>query len=162
MTYRDLLEETPPPTAQPVNPTALLGPSTEVTKLLSDIRRQLLKNNPDVLTQTRVQNGNTIAMGDSGTHQVFFEVANKRATIYRLLIYSTFSGTVSISITGMARLNDGIPFAAGDLLMLDIAVESIYLVSDGSADLPVNLGSDATDGALYIYGFTIPDSEDNR
>lgn len=144
-----------------------IGVSEDYTKAftlmqatLEDIRRELMKQNPEVLAFTRVQGLNTIAISDTQSHRVFFEVGGKPVTIYALWAYSTFSGNCYLSINSMATGKDGLVFASGDQVYLPLAVDSVSILSDGSAALPVNTAG--ASGGLFLYGFTIPDYDRNR
>lgn len=157
----DFLEE---PIARPIpgitDLSQALVPHYEV---LCDIRRELMKRNPDVLAVTKVQGDNTIASGDESDHKVYFEIGGKAATVYRLLIYSTYTGDVAVSINGMGDINDGILLRDTDQpLVMDLSVDSVYVRGDGAHAIPINVPSDPTNGGVYIYGFTIPDYDRRR
>ncbi len=128
--------------------------------VLADIRRELLKQNPDVLAITKVQGSNVI--DDTNDHRVYFEVGGKPVTAYSILIYSTFTGTVALSPNSMSKQNDGILLAQGDVTVLPIAVDSLHIMTDGSNPCSVNDSSDASEGGFFIYAFTIADYERNR
>lgn len=129
--------------------------------VLIDIRRELMKQNPEVLTTTRVQGSNAIPSGDTASKRVFFEVGGKPVTVYAIWAFSSFTGNVYLSINSMATGNDGLVFAAGDQVYLPLAVDSIDILGDGSNILQINT-SDATNGGFFIYGWTIPDYDRNR
>ena len=161
MTLNQLLTEQPKPA--PMADLTQVATALEThSSILEDIRRELMKQNPDVLALSKIQGSDTIAASDTHDYRVFFEVGGKPVTAYRLLVFSTFSGTIAFSINSMSKINDGIPLGAGDMLSLDIAVDSIHLLSDGSAACPFNGNSDASDGGIFVYGFTIPDFERRR
>lgn len=123
--------------------------------LLRDIRRELRKQTPDVLTVSTLQGGNSIPQNDTSDHRVFFEVARKAATVYRLVVYSTYSGKVYFSVNSMGTIRDGIEFSRGDVRTFDIVVDSVHIKSDGAQILPLNGPTDSTNGGIFIYAWTI-------
>ena len=161
MGRNDFLDQ-PQAVEAPRNADATTQAISAMGLVLADIRRELMKQNPEVLATTRVQGNNKIATSDTDNHKVYFEVGGKTITAYLLLIYSTFSGNVAVSVNGMANQNDGIVFAAGDLIVLPISVDSVYVMTDGSADCPINGPADKVDGGLTINAFTIPDYDRQR
>ncbi len=159
--YRDFLDEANPIPASVEGSgmgVPLIDYNSKVLKLLTDIRLEMVKQSPSVLAFTRVQGDNTIKTGDISTHRVFFEVGGKPVTIYQLLAYSTFKHQVAISVEGMNSVQDGIIFGSGDVIVLPVAADGLYVVTDGIADCPINQPSIAT-GGFFMYGFTIPDYE---
>jgi hypothetical protein len=132
------------------------------TVIWEDIRRELMKQNADVLAFTRIDGSSPIASGDTAQHRVFFEIGGKTIVVYHILIYSTYTGSVYLSVNGLSNPLDGIPFASGDVLELDSPVESVYIMTDGSADCAINGPSDITNGGFFIYGFGISDFDRQR
>ena len=161
---RDFLAPSPPtPEASPYGQGLdVANAMTQLAMIMSDIRREQMKNHPEVLATTVVQGINTIPASDTNSKRVRFEVGGKPVTIYSLWAYSSFTGKVSISVNSMANINDGHILVAGDQITLTLAVDSISVVSDGSHALAINGPSDPTNGGLFLYGFTIPDYDRNR
>lgn len=161
--YRDFLVE---PEEPKVEGSGDLHPLAEgiaaQAEILSSIHRELLKQNPNVLAVTRVQGSSPILAPDVNDHRVFFEVGGKAVEVYSLVIYSTFSGSLAVSPNSMSKLNDGMILSAGDVLVLPITVDSMHVLTDGTADCPINNPSDDTDGALFIYGWTISEFENRK
>lgn len=160
---RDFLAPAPTVQANPVGVSEDIANAVSAQyDVLLDIRRELMKQNPEVLAVTRVQGNNTIAAADTTDKRVFFEVGGKAVTIYALWAYSTYDGNVYLSINSMSKANDGLVFAAGDQIYLPLAIDSVHILSDGANALAVNDPSNATHGGLFIYGFTIPDFDRDR
>jgi hypothetical protein len=135
---------------------------TKQAIIFEDIRRELMKLNPEVLAVTKVQGSNTIAANDSGDKRVYFEVGGKAVTVYRILIHSTYTSTIGISVNSMSKRQDGMSIAANAIVQLDIAVDSLHVSRVAATALSINDPSDGTNGGLFIYGWTIPDFERNR
>lgn len=161
------------PVAEPV--TGALGSSpselailmAQQTDVMADIRRELMKQNPEVLTTTVVEGGgnNAIQLANK-SYKVWFTVGGKPVPIYALLAYSTIADSNSvaqacISVASMSKFADGLPFHFEDVLYQSLAVENMYVMVQSAGAL-VNgpAGSDA--GSLYLYGFTIPDYDRNK
>jgi hypothetical protein len=124
-------------------------------RILTDIRRELLKLNPTVWAELEASGSRIIPAGDTSSKKLTFQLGGKPVTIYRLLCYSTFSGDVAISPASLSSIMDGFSVTAAPAV-LSVALHEIHVLSDGSADLPLNGPAGATDGGLYLYGFTIP------
>lgn len=122
--------------------------------LLEDIRRELMKTHPDVLAITRLQ-GTNVPNGDDTSKRVFFELGGKPVTVHRILAWTNGNTPVSLSINSMLSVDDGIVVGITPLV-LDISVDSLWIITDGSDDLFVNQPNAAED-TVWIYGFTIPD-----
>jgi hypothetical protein len=156
---RDLLEAAP----------AVVGSSNEeLLRLLSeqndylqDIAVYLRRQNADVLTSTIVKSTNQFnnALTDNNCHEVVFQVGGKPVEVYKILAYSTYDGTIALSLLSMASIKDGIQFGIGDVLNLDTPTHSVYIMTaDDVSTVPINVnGPSAAAGSFYIYGFTIPD-----
>lgn len=162
---RDFLERAP----------AVVGSSNEeLVRLLAqqndylqNISVYLRKQNPDVLTVPVVHRTSQAsnAITDIIAHQVHFEVGGKPVPIYSLLVFSTYIHNVTINIQNLANVNDGLVFAAGDTIILPIEIDNLYVQVTqlgASGECIVNGPADPTDGAFFLFGFTIPDYDKVR
>lgn len=158
--------------ADPTNPGSLSDSekaalaNMQQTNYLADIAKYLHRQNPDVLATAVVKGASQVSNGiqDSNSHEVVFEVGGKPVPIYSLLIYSTWTGTLSVSVLSLSKLNDGIPFIAGDAFTLQVPTNSIFVIAPTAtiaAPLIVNGPASPTLGGLFLYGYTISDF-DNR
>ena len=155
---RDILAGDIP--AQSVHPADL----SELSHLLRDIRRELYKQNPDVLASVEVQNAYLNQIIDVGDHEVRFEVGGKPVPIYSLLAYSTHDVSVFISIKQMSSTADGILLTSGNVLVLPTMIDVIHvrLASISGTGCYVNGPADSTHGGLFLHGYTIPDYDRDR
>ncbi len=160
---RDFLAPAPTVQQNPVNVSEdIANAISPLHDVMCDIRRELMKQNPEILAVTKVQGNNTIATADTSDHRVFFEVGGKPVTIYALWLYSSFQGNAYFSINSMSKGNDGLVVAAGDQIYLPLAIDSLHVLTDGSSACPINTPSDTSDGGLFIYGWTISDFDRDR
>lgn len=170
MQTRDFLET--PSIVAPGNPALMLDLLSRQTNYLESIVYQLRKQNPSVLTQIAVEGtsptpqGTTLAntIIDTRPHRVYFLLGGKPVTVHSLLIYSTYNQNVSFSVVKHAVDNDGIPFLAGNTLILPISVSEVYIKAAAlsNGQLIINGGASSTDGGFFIYGFTVPDFDSMR
>ncbi len=134
----------------------------EQSNYLAEIAMYLRRQNADVLATAVVRGASqlTNAITDAESHQVHFEVGGKPVEIFNLLAYSTWTGTVAMSVLSLSKVNDGIPFAAGNVYNFKIPTYSVFVKSDTASlatPLFINGPSSATLGGFFLYGFTIPD-----
>lgn len=158
---RDLLN------ASPATPVA--GSNAELASLLAEqanymaeIAMYLRRQNADVLASAVVlgTSQKTNGITDANSHEVVFEVGGKPVEIFNLLAFSTWTGTVAMSVQGLSKVNDGIPFAAGDVYNFNIPTHSVFVMSATAAiatPLIVNGPSASDIGGFFLYGYTIPD-----
>ena len=135
---------------------------SEHSDYLQEIAMYLRRQNADVLASAVVKSTSqlTNAITDTNSHEVVFEVGGKPVEIFNLLVFSTWTGTVAMSVQGLSKVNDGIPFAAGDVYNFNIPIHSVFVMSATAAiatPLIVNGPSDTDLGGFFLYGFTIPD-----
>jgi hypothetical protein len=159
---RDVLSQDPS-AAGTLSQVEVAGLISNQTDVLADIRRELMKQNPEVLCTTVVQGGNVIQEANRN-YKVFFEVGGKQVPIYALLAYSTLAGAtaqVALSVNSMSVFEDGIPFVAGDVLYQSLTVDSMYIMLAGTGTI-VNGPATTDEGAFYLYGWTIPDYDRNK
>lgn len=164
---RDFLVATATP--EYTNLSRLEALMAEQNDYLQDIAQYLRRQNADVLCQARVQgtDQSTNAISNTNSTRVYFEVAGKPVVIYSLLAWSTWTpGTIGLSIQGLgSSVNDGIPYANGDLTQFNLPLKEIYLkVPDATINLPcaINGPSNVDIGGFFVYGFTIPDWDNLR
>jgi hypothetical protein len=157
---RDFLEGNISADQNLVDPADLL----EIARLLKDIRRELYKQNPDVLATVEVQNAYQNQIADTNDHEVRFEVGGKPVPIYGLMAYSTYDVNVFVSIQKMSSTLDGIQLAANNVLVLGNMIDTMHvmLASKSGNGCYVNGPADATHGGVFLYGFTIPDYDRDR
>src|ERR1035437_1393783 len=112
----------PPTTGGPPSSGELAGLISDQTDVMADIRRELMKQSPEVLTTTVVEGGgnNAIQQADK-SYKVWFTVGGKPVPIYALLAYSTVADSngiaqVALSPVSMSKFADGIPFHFEDVL----------------------------------------------
>ena len=157
---RDFLEATPA-SPGPLTTPEMLALTQRQTDYLAQISSYLQRQSPDILCIPRVKNTNRDnQIADVNSHEVFFEVGGKPVTIYALLAWSTWTNNVGLSVVSMSKITDGMVMAANDVLNLQIAVSSMYVMApDATAAAPmgVNSPSDAANGGFFLYGFTIPE-----
>ena len=166
MSYRDPLTPTPsvPAGSNAAELAAIVNNAMQdQNTILIDIRNQLLKLNPPVLTKTIVQNAGAqqTLITDTDQHEVFFEIGGKSVTVCKLKIWSTYTTTVYYSFQRMSSPLDGIPFVAGNVLNDDIEAKSVYIWCPelaASNELPVNGNATTSYGAFSLYGWTTPDN----
>ena len=144
----------------------------EQTNYLREITLELRKSpNADVLCSAVVHGTSQLsnAISDINSHEVSFEVGGKPVSIYKLLAFSTYKAAdaglpITLSILSLANSMDGfiVPAVSATVapLFMAITVRSVWvqiptLASSGVC--AVNGPADATNGGLFLYGFTIPD-----
>lgn len=121
---------------------------------LGDIRRELLKVNPEVLCQSIVQGGSTIS--DTLPHTVRFELGGSPVYAYKTYLWNQTGVPVTASFIGMSVASDGFDIpSSGVVLDVPIHELSICLGSAGTVIVNSSTGN-ATNGALFVYGWTIP------
>jgi hypothetical protein len=153
-----------PPEAEPMTD-PMSGVSSalgEQSSIMADIRRELLKLNPDVLTETKVVGGNII--DTLAPRRVFFEIGGKPVTVYKVIAWTTQNGTsIALSVGPMANVNDGFILTSSPTV-LELPLDNLYLAySTQGAEIIVNGPSNiATTGGVFIYGFTISDYDRER
>jgi len=154
----DFLEE---PQAHPIPglAEALTNGFNAQVEVLADIRRELMKSHPDVLAISRLQ-GSKIENGNNSSHKVYFELGGKPVTVYQIIAWTNDNTPVALSVNSMRAKDDGITLGTTPLV-LNIAVDSVDIITDGSDDLFLNQ-PDATEDTVWIYGFTIPDYDRRR
>lgn len=168
---KDFLEAPDSPPGAP-NLLELAGLVNAQIDFLADIRRELMKQHPDVLCTTRVDGGNLIQAANT-SYRVYFEIGGKPVPVYRTLVYSTIpdvggAAQAAISVNSMSYMDDGIPLheIVGEhgWFQTDVVVDSLYimLASVGPPTFTVNGPAVQNSGSLYIYGWTIPDYERRR
>jgi len=147
--------ERPPMTPSPSDNSFMLS---QLKSVLDAIKLELLKDHPDVLCATKVDGGNLIS--DTLPHTVRFEVGGKPVTVHKTLLWNPTAKIVAASVTGLVTFADGFVIDASPItLSIPIQELSIALVT-GATQIAVNMPSNlATDGSIFIYGFTIPDYE---
>lgn len=134
----------------------------EQADYLQEIAMYLRRQNADVLASADVNGTSALAnaITDPYSHEVVFTVGGKPVDIYSLLVFSTWTGIVSMSVQGLSKPNDGIQFVAGDVYNFNIPTHSVFVMSATAAiatPLIINGPSDATIGGFFLYGYTIPD-----
>jgi hypothetical protein len=139
----------------------------EQSNYLADIAMYLRRQNADVLATAVVKSTSQVTNGitDAYSHEVVFEVGGKPVEIFNLLAFSTWTGTVAMSVVSLSKVNDGIPFAAGDVYNFSIPTFSVFVMSATAAiatPLIVNGPSNTDLGGFFLYGYTIPDWEKLR
>ena len=131
-------------------------------QVLLDIRRELCKQNPDVLADSVISNAgiNQTTLTDTLQHEVFFNVGGRSAVVHKLRIWSTYAQPVYFSWQRMAVPQDGIPFTNGSVLLEAISIRTAYIwcptLSGGA--LNINGSGTIADGTFNLYGWTIPQS----
>jgi len=161
---RDFLERAP----------AVVGSSNEEmiallreqNDYMQDIALYLRQLNADVLATAIVLSSDqfTIAITDTNSHEVKFQVGGKPVEIHKLLAFNTFNSgsaaiAVSLSVQSLSKVADGVPVTTTPFWW-DIHTHSVFVRTayDGLSTHPlvVNGPSDSF-GGLFLYGFTIPD-----
>lgn len=140
----------------------LLRLMAEQNDYLQNIALYLRRQNADVLTSAVVKNTNQFTNGisDNNCHEVVFQVGGKPVEIYHLIAFSTWENTVALSVLSMSKIQDGIPFASGDVYDLSIPTHSVYIMTAADVstnNLIVNGPAPSAIGGFYLYGYTIPD-----
>lgn len=165
---RDFLTPNTPP-AVDSSQSELVALLAQQNDYLQDIANYLRKQMADVLCTAVVHGASQIGpqkITDANTHQVRFEVGGKPVPIYSLLVYSSWTGQVNLAPLSLGNPNDGIPFAAGDTLQLNIPIDGGVYISSATASIAtpliINGPADPTNGGFFLYGFTIPDWDDIR
>jgi hypothetical protein len=132
------------------------------TNYLQDIANYTKRQVADVLAVPVVrgvsqQGAQTIT--DTNSHEVKFEVGGKPVEIFKLLIFSTYTGNAAMSPVGMSKLADGIRFIANDVREFNFPTHSVFLMCDlgGAVNLVVNGPALSPGGGIFLYGYTIPD-----
>lgn len=157
----DYLES--PPIKQSTPQDGLYSLQTELAKYLKDIRRESLKNNPDILATTLVAGGKIIQNEDIST-RIHFEVNGKQVRVYKVIFWTDASVTARMSVTGMSVDNDGF-LMNGNLQTLEVPVDELYVITHGvGGTTGVNIpnGAEGTSANLFIYGFTIQDYDERN
>lgn len=159
---RDFLEDAP---------TVIGGSQARLMQLMSlqndylqEIAIHLRRQNSDVLTTTLVKGTSqlTNALTDTKSHEINFLLGGKPVEIYRLLIFSTYTQSITFSPLSLANVKDGIVLTATSApLSLLLPTHSLWVQATSLAGgtCSVNGPADSTNGGLFIYGFTIPDFE---
>ena len=134
----------------------------EQSNYLAEIAMYLRRQNADVLASAVVKSTSQLTNGitDAFSHEVVFEVGGKPVEIFNLLVFSTWTGVVAMSVQDLSKVNDGIPFAAGDVYNFNIPTHSVFVMSATAAiatPLLINGPSNADLGGFFLYGYTIPD-----
>jgi len=160
MQQRDFLNAGPATPAGSSNET-LLRLMAEQNNYMAEIAMFLRRQNADVLASAVVKGTSqlTNAITDNNSHEVVFEVGGKPVEIYNLLAFSTWDGTVAMSVHSLSKIFDGIPFAAGDVYNFAIPTHSVHImVLDSVAVNPLIVnGPSGPAGGFFLYGYTIPD-----
>lgn len=155
------------PTAEVVgsSPYELATLLREQTDVMRDIRLALLRQNPDVLCQTVVQNAgtNNLTISDTGQHKVLFMSGSKQRSIYQLDCWSTYGQTIYLALNSMGNPKDGIPIVSGNTLVLPVNVDAVWIWVPALAGsgLNINGNADTTNGGFNLLGFTIPEFEEH-
>lgn len=149
-------------------PAGLVLLLAEQNDMIHDIRNFLYQQNPDVVCQTVIQNAaqDNVTITDTVQHEVYFQVGGKPVTAYNILLTSTYTQTVYIRTKsfGSSAL-DGIPFVAGDVLILAMPIENLYIwvpTLAASNALHVNGNAHADYGGFTIEARTISNYKPNR
>ncbi len=150
------------------NPASLAILLAQQNDMMHDIRNFLYQLNPDVVCQTVIQNAaqDRVTITDTIQHEVYFELGGKPVTVYNILLHSTYSQTVYIRTKafGSSAL-DGIPFVAGNVLILGMPIQNLYIWAPtlaASNTLNVNGNAHADYGGFTIEARTISDYKPNR
>lgn len=132
------------------------------TELLRDIRLALYKQNPDVRAATYVFNAANNRITDTAPHRVNFQLGGKPVNVYQTLFYSSYNQNIYLALDGMSNALDGIRFAAGDVLVLPVALDTvtIQIPTLSNSSCYINGPSNTTDGGFFILAWTIPDFEE--
>lgn len=127
--------------------------------ILRDIRRELIKQNPDVLASVVVQNAAANVIGDTNNHRVYFQVSGKPVRIYKLVMFSSFDANVIVSVQPTANALDGIVLTNKNAVFeLTVPLDDVNVrLASASNNCPVNGPADSAHGGLFIWGFTIAD-----
>lgn len=129
--------------------------------LLLDLRRELMKQNPDVMCMSIVQNGGQYdsLISDLQTHEISFMQGNKRRTAFLIVAWSTYS-SVFLNLT-RGNPNDGFAVPSAPISIY-APLESVYasISAVNGSGCPVNGNTVAGTGGLYVYAFTIPDMDE--
>jgi hypothetical protein len=157
---KDFLEASP--NAVGSNQDELARLMAEQVDYLADIALAMKRLTADVLTFAVVKGTSQLnnAIVDTGSHQVRFELAGKPVSIYKLLVFSTYDQTITLSFENQPSPKDGMVFTASTPpLYLPLTLETLYIQATAlsASLLPINGPVDLTHGGFYIYGFTIPD-----
>src|SRR5687767_10964795 len=69
-----------------------------LSRVLNEIRHELLKLNPDVMTTTTVEGGNSIT--GPAFKRLYFELGGKPTKVYKVLLWNETGETIRVSPTG--------------------------------------------------------------
>lgn len=164
MTYpRDFLQASPSPgpAKSPDAAARYWHAMDENARLLRELIQLLLKQNPGVKATTVVEGtdggrGSNV-ITDTLPHQVYFEIGGKRVPVYKTLIFSTYTETVTIHDEPVSNNLTGIRVLAGDVLINafeGVGQLNIKANALANSQLIVNGSADSAEGAIYIYGWT--------
>jgi hypothetical protein len=155
---RDHLEQPTEPQATQAD--VNFGLELVMREMLGDIRRELVKSNPNVLCSTVLNGVNPIA--DTAPHMIRFEYGGKAVPVYRLLMWSQSGKAINASPTFMSTAKDGflIPTTPTEL---HIPTWELYLCLGAAGTIGVNVPFNInTDGSVFVYGYTIEDYLNRR
>lgn len=151
------------------SPTGPIGNETLTEDLLQrqydaikSIYKELVKQNPSVLTQAVVQGTNQMGnqqnrVADQIAHEVTFQIGGKPVPIYKLFVVSTNGNQVINLVNPPSTATDGLDTSADALLYFPVELFHIYVRSTNATPFTVNGPELAAEGALFLWGFTTPD-----
>lgn len=164
MTFQRDFLGTPPAEALGSSPAELALLLREQTDVLHDIRLALLRQNPDVLCQTFVQNAgpSDLVISNTEQHKVWFMSGGKPRKVYQLTAWSTYTQTIYLAFNSMGNAKDGIPIASGNTLVLPCNVDAVWIwVPTLPGPLMINGNADSTNGGFTLLGWTVPEHEEH-
>ena len=128
--------------------------------LLGSIRHELLKLNPEVLTETNITGGgNSIT---PGVKKVWFEFGGKPTTVYKTILWNQTAQTINVSFSGMTEANDGFSISSVPV-ELNVPLSELYVILPAGTTMALNNPTSlVTNGSFFIYGFTIPNYESEQ
>lgn len=137
----------------------------ETMKLyLGDIRRELLKKNPDILCATNLQGPNPITSTatDLQVRTVKFLSGGRPVTVYKTFVWTNSAKAVRASFNGLSNGNDGFVIPATPFI-IDVPIEEMQIALNVAGTIGVNIPSGiAADGSVFIFGFAIAEYINRR
>lgn len=146
-------------TSDPTEGPIVTEPFTDMLQLLRDVRSELRKTHPSIMTLPIIEpfNGGG-AIIDTNVHRVRFKVAGEFVPIYKLMMFSTYANPIAYSFIPLYQpgVNGGFQIAANTLIQIDnVELWELY-ISVGTLvnnQLVVNAAS-GSDNNLDILGWT--------
>jgi hypothetical protein len=153
----------------PMEPQTTSGDVAYSTQLmleqyLGDIRRELIKSNPDILTMTSVQGPNPIisTATDLQVRTLKFLSGGKPITVYKTYLWTNSAKAVRASFNGLSSGADGFVIPSSPQV-LDVPISEIQIALNVAGTIGVNLPSGiAADGSVFVFGFAIPEYVNRR